>query len=188
MWVTNFYFSSNVGLEEFAVFSVCLQWFNIVNYIPQQLGQLKPIYTQLYDEGKYKELKKYNGKIIIITVLFSTICAIVLFFAKNIILKSYGDYYLLCSKAFVIMLVTTIIFSIQSQYGSIFQAIGKSWLCFILNIVWSIAYLITFFIFYKMGAIGYAYTYLISYFIYATVSSIAFYIIMKNKRGIKNEN
>lgn len=188
MWVTNFYFSSNVGLEEFAVFSVCLQWFNIVNYIPQQLGQLKPIYTQLYDEGKYKELKKYNGKIIIITVLFSTICAIVLFFAKNIIIKSYGDYYLLCSKAFVIMLVTTIIFSIQSQYGSIFQAIGKSWLCFILNIVWSIAYLITFFIFYKMGAIGYAYTYLISYFIYATVSSIAFYIIMKNKRGIKNEN
>lgn len=188
MWITNFYFSSNIGLEEFAAFSVCLQWFNIVNYIPQQLGQLKPIYTQLYDEKKYSELKKYNNKIISITIIFSICCSLFLFIIRNFILKSYGDYYTSCNETFIIMLITTVIFAIQSQYGSVFQAIGKSWLCFTLNVIWALSYLISFFVLYKIGIVGYAYTYLISYSIYAITSTIAFYIIMKKGICYDKEN
>lgn len=62
VWLTNFEFTKTNGYEEFAAFSVCLQWFNILNYIPQQLGQVKPIYTQLYDEKKYDEFKKIVKK------------------------------------------------------------------------------------------------------------------------------
>ena len=188
MWITNFYFSSNIGLEEFAAFSVCLQWFNIVNYIPQQLGQLKPIYTQLYDEKKYSELKKYNNKIISITILFSICCSFFLFMIRNLILKSYGDYYISCNETFIIMLITTIIFAIQSQYGSVFQAIGKSWLCFALNVIWAISYLISFFILYRIGIVGYAYTYLISYTVYAIISTLAFYIIIRKGIYYDKEN
>ncbi len=189
MWITNFYFSSNIGLEEFAVFSVCLQWFNIINYIPQQLGQLKPIYTQLYNDKKYTEMRRYNNKIIIITILFTIGCTILLFFAKGIILKSYGEYYEQYTKAFTIMIISTILFAIQSQYGSVFQAIGKSWLCFALNLIWSASYIVAFFLLYHIGVVGYAYTYLISYLIYAVVSSIAFYIVINRKElKVSEEN
>ena len=86
------------------------------------------------------------------------------------------------------MLITTVIFAIQSQYGSVFQAIGKSWLCFTLNVIWALSYLISFFVLYKIGIVGYAYTYLISYSIYAITSTIAFYIIMKKGICYDKEN
>lgn len=192
MWFTNFYFSSKIGLEEFAAFSVCVQWFNIINYIPQQFGQLKPIYTQLYDSNNLKELKKYLNKIIIMVVVFAIICTLIFILARRMILASYGEFYTHFGLPFAIMMIVTILFAIQSQYGSVFQAIGKSWICFILNCVWAISYIIMFFLFYDKGTIGYAYTYLISYVIYAITSSIVFYNILKSKEkevyNIENNN
>ena len=187
MWFTNFFFSSKIGLEEFGAFSVCIQWFNIINYIPQQFGQLKPIYTQLYDNGDFKKLKKYLNKIIIAVVSFSVVCVLFFILAKNVILSSYGEFYTQFRQPFSIMMIATILFAIQSQYGSVFQAIGKSWICFILNFVWAISYIIMFFTFYQKGAIGYAYTYLISYTIYAIISSIVFYNIIKSTNKCKKE-
>lgn len=192
MWFTNFFFSSKMGLEEFGAFSVCVQWFNIINYIPQQFGQLKPIYTQLYDNGNLRELKRYLNKIIIMVIAFSTVCTLIFVLARRLILSSYGDFYTHFGLSFTIMMFATILFAVQSQYGSVFQAIGKSWICFILNLVWAISYIIIFFILYDKGTIGYAYTYLISYAIYAIISSIVFYNILKNKRkevcNIEEEN
>lgn len=190
MWFTNFFFSSRIGLEEFGAFSVCIQWFNIINYIPQQFGQLKPIYTQLYDNGEFKKLKKYLNKIILTAVCFSVICMLLFILARNVILLGYGKFYTQFGLPFSIMMIATVLFAIQSQYGSVFQAIGKSWICFILNLVWAISYIIMFFIFYSKGAIGYAYTYLISYTIYAIISSMVFYNIIKstNKCNINKCN
>lgn len=190
MWFTNFFFSSRIGLEEFGAFSVCIQWFNIINYIPQQFGQLKPIYTQLYDNGEFKKLKKYLNKIILTAVCFSVICTLLFILARNVILLGYGKFYTQFGLPFSIMMIATVLFAIQSQYGSVFQAIGKSWICFILNLVWAISYIIMFFIFYSKGAIGYAYTYLISYTIYAIISSMVFYNIIKstNKCNINKCN
>lgn len=186
MWFTNFYFSSKIGLEEFAAFSVCMQWFNIINYIPQQFGQLKPIYTQLYDSNNFKEMSKCLHKVIIFSTAFAVICSIIFIFAKNIILGSYGEYYKQFGTSFTVMIIATIAFAIQSQYGSVFQAIGKSWLCFLLNTIWAIVYIIIFFFIYKKGVIGYAYTYLISYIVYSISSSIVFYYVIRKKK--KNEN
>lgn len=181
MWFTNFFFSSKIGLEEFAAFSVCVQWFNIINYIPQQFGQLKPIYTQLYDDNNFKELKKYLNKIIILTVSFSVLCTLLFILARTVILSSYGEFYTNFGLPFSIMMFTTILFAIQSQYGSVFQAIGKSWICFALNCIWAISYIILFLALYNKGTIGYAYTYFVSYAIYAIISSIVFYITLKNR-------
>lgn len=187
MWFTNFFFSSKIGLEEFGAFSVCVQWFNIINYIPQQFGQLKPIYTQLYDSGDFDKLKKYLNKIIIVAVLFSIICALVFILVRDIILSSYGDFYTHFGLSFSIMMIATIMFSIQSQYGSAFQAIGKSWICFALNLAWAVSYIILFFAFYYKGTMGYAYTYLISYVIYAIASSVVFHKVLKNReKGVQD--
>lgn len=189
LWFTNFIFTKNNGYEEFAAFSVCLQWFTILNYIPQQFGQVKPIYTQMYDDGNLKELKKAIYKIMKFSVCFIFCVALVLGIGSKILLGMYGDYYLNYIIPFIIMLVSSIFFSIQAQYGGILQAIGKIWSCLILNFIWAIVFVICFFCFNKMGAIGYTLTYLISYVIYSIVSLIYFVNIMsKRKEEIKNEN
>ena len=89
LWITNSIFTKQNGYEEFAAFSVCLQWFTILNYLPQQLGQVKPIYTQLYEDKKVKELKKVVNKMMLFSTGLSIIVAIILMLGSSIILNIY---------------------------------------------------------------------------------------------------
>lgn len=179
LWVTNFIFTNKNGYEEFAAFSVCLQWFTILNYLPQQLGQVKPIYTQLYDEGRIIELKKTVKRMIMFSTSFAIIVSFILMIGSAFILKIYGKFYVSYVLSFVIMLISSIFYSIQSQYSSILQAIGKIWMCLGLNIIWSICFIISFSMLYVYGTLGYTLVYLISYFIYSIISVISFNTIIK---------
>lgn len=179
LWMTNFYFTKVNGYESFAAFSVCLQWFTILNYIPQQFGQVRPILTQLYDDGDKAQLKKVIKKLIIISVLFSFVVALILMLGSGLLLKFYGKFYSSYRVAFIVILVASIFFSIQSQCGSTFQAIGKVWISFFLNVLWALIFCLSFFCTINFGVFGYCLTYLISYSIYGIVSCIILYKYVK---------
>ena len=186
LWGTNFIFTQKNGYEEFAAFSVCLQWFTILNYLPQQLGQVRPIYTQLYAEGDMKKFKKSINKMIIFSTSFAVVVALVLMLGSKLILKMYGTFYESYIIPFIVMLISSIFYAIQSQYGSIFQAIGKTWMCLVLNIIWAIFFIVSFIIFSADGVLGYSLAYFISYLIYSIISYICFrgIILNKNKKCI----
>jgi len=186
LWFTNITFTKQHGYEQFALFSVCLQWLTIVNYIPQQLGQVRPIYTQLYAEKKYIEFKKVIKRMIGISALFSILAVIVLCLCNSLILNSYGETYKSAHISFIIMIITSIFMTIQSQFGSIYQAIGKLWTCLILNAIWAICFIFIFFILLNFGTLGYTFTYLLSYIIYAIISYVVFIYIIK--KGEKHES
>lgn len=179
LWVTNFYFTRVNGYESFAAFSVCLQWFTILNYIPQQFGQVKPILTQLYDDGNKLKMKKVVKKLIIISVLFALLSAFILAACSGFLLKFYGEFYSDYRMPFIIILIASIFFSLQSQCGSVFQAIGKVWVSFLLNVIWAIVFCISFFVTINLGILGYCLTYLISYLIYGIISCIILYKYVK---------
>ena len=179
LWFTNFYFTRVNGYESFAAFSVCLQWFTILNYIPQQFGQVKPILTQLYDEGNKLKMKKVVKKLIIISVVFALLSAFILAACSGFLLKFYGEFYSDYRMPFIIILIASIFFSLQSQCGSVFQAIGKVWVSFLLNVIWAIVFCISFFVTINLGILGYCLTYLISYLIYGIISCIILYKYVK---------
>ena len=167
------------GYEEFAYFSVCLQWLTIINYLPQQLNQARPIYTQLYEDKNYIEFKKVIKKMITFAITFSIAISIIFCLLNQFILGSYGANYKSVKISFIIMIFTSIVMNVQTQFGAAYQAIGKFWTCLILNMTWAISFLVIFFILLKYSVIGYAMTYLSSYFIYAIISYITFYKIIK---------
>lgn len=185
IWFTNFKFTNLNGYEEFAAFSVCLQWFTILNYLPQQLGQVKPIYTQLYSNGDFNRLKQIILKMMRFSILFSLLIALILMFFSGLILSTYGKFYVEYRLPFVIMLIASVFYAIQSQYGNFFHAIGKIWASLFLNIIWAISFVICFFIFYKKGVLGYSIAYLISYFIYGIISTVYFIKIINRKKELK---
>ena len=192
LWITNSIFTKNNSFEEFAAFSVCLQWYTILNYIPQQLGQVKPIYTQLYDENKMAEFKKISYRMIIFSMAFSFFTSVVLGIFSGLLLRMYGDFYTEYTIPFIIMLISAILYSAQSQFGSIFYAIGKIWLSFALNVFWAVIFVTSFLLLQKNGAMGYTLSYLISYAIYSAVSYLFFLITIKKKMttkriGVKDE-
>lgn len=170
IWITNFLFIKKFGYEEFAGFSICLQWMYIVNYIPQQLNQVKPIYTQLYDSGQVNTMKKTVNKLTIFSILLVIIVVSILSILKDFILRLYGEFYLAFGSTFITLLITNIFIVIQSQNFSVFQAIGEFWKCLILNGIWAGAFLIAFILLYGKGSLGYATAYLISYIIYSIIS------------------
>ena len=170
IWITNFLFIKKFGYEEFAGFSICLQWMYIVNYIPQQLNQVKPIYTQLYDSGQVNTMKKTVNKLTIFSILLVIVVVSILSILKDFILRLYGEFYLAFGTTFITLLITNIFIVIQSQNFSVFQAIGEFWKCLILNGIWAGAFLISFILLYGKGSLGYATAYLISYIIYSIIS------------------
>lgn len=115
------------------------------------------------------------------SICFVTCIAIILGIGNKLVLGLYGSFYNNYSLSFIIMLVGTIFFAIQSQFGSVFQAIGKIWLCLILNIVWAVVFIISFYILNSNGVIGYCITYLLSYAIYSITSLICFKKIFLKK-------
>lgn len=191
LWITNSIFTKNNSYEEFAAFSVCLQWFTILNYLPQQLGQVRPIYTQLYADNKIEEFKKISYKMIIFSTLFAFLASLILGIFSGIVLKIYGDFYTNYTTPFIVMLISAILYSVQSQFGSIFYAIGKIWLSFALNVIWAIVFIISFIFLQGYGALGYSSTYLVSYAIYSAISYLFFILIIKRKvstRKIRKTN
>ena len=185
LWFTNITYTQAHGYESFALFSVCLQWLTIINYIPQQLGQAKPIYTQLYAEKKYNDFKKIITRMIGISIIFSVLAVLVLSLGNRIILNAYGQTYTNAKIPFIIMIVTSVFMTVQSQFGVIYQAIGKFWTCFALNALWGVLFIALFFALLQFGIIGYALTYLISYIVYASISYIVYIYIIK--KGEENE-
>lgn len=184
LWYTNLTFTHVCGYEQYAAFSICVQWLTIINYLPQQLGQVKPIYTQLYDEGKIEEFKKVIYKMIQFSALFSIVISIILGILNQFILGIYGDGYKEAGIAFIIIMITSVFMTVQTQFGAVYQAIGKVWLSFALNAIWAIVFLILFYAFLHYSIIGYALTYLISYMIYGIISYIVFYrkIVIRERK------
>ena len=174
-WYTNVTFTRECGYEQYAAFSICIQWLTIINYLPQQLGQVKPIYTQLYDEGKIEEFKKVVYKMIQFSALFSIVISIILGILNQFILEIYGNEYKGAGIAFIIIMVTSIFMTVQTQFGAAYQAIGKVWLSFSLNAIWAIVFLLLFYTFLQYSIMGYALTYLTSYMVYGIISYIVFY-------------
>lgn len=188
IWLTNFEFTKYNGYEQFAAFSVCLQWFNILNYLPQQLGQVKPIYTQMYDDGKISELKAVVKKMMLFSICFALVLALILGIGSKLLLSLYGNFYVSYYISFIIMLIASIFFAIQSQFGSVFQAVGKIWMCLILNVIWAVIFLVSFYLLNSKGVFGYSLTYLISYASYSIISLICFNKVILRRKVVKNES
>lgn len=184
-WINNAILTRQVGFGELAIFSVSVQWMTIITYIPSQLGQVRPIYTDLFAKGNFKDLKILFRNITLSSIgIVFPIVVFMMIFGRNV-LSFYGDGYGNGYNTFVIMMVTALLITIQSQVGSLLQALGKMWTGFWLNLIWSILVVGIFYYFRELGSLGYSISYCIAYGVHMILS----YIVIFNlwKRGNNNE-
>jgi O-antigen/teichoic acid export membrane protein len=185
-WINNSILAKQVGFGELAIFSVALQWMTMITYIPAQLGQVKPIYTDLYANKKYIELKNMFKKITISSIML--VIPIILFAVifGEFILNLYGDGYEKGYFTFILMMIAALLITLQSQIGSLLQAIGRMWAGFILNLIWSVVIIGVFYYFRAFGSFGYALSYCIAYVIHTILSYLTLYYFWK-KEGENSE-
>lgn len=183
IWYTNSLLTKTAGYANFAVFSIAHTWMHILVFIPSQLGQMKPIYTDLYKQGKHRELFSMLNKTTLVSSL--VIVPFVLFgiLFSDWILLLYGIRDPLGNTVFTLMLVTSIVINSQSQIGFLFQAIGKMWLGFLVNIVWVFVFILSYHLMIDKGSEGLALAYLISYANHTLLSYVVLMMIrMRSKQ------
>ncbi|ELC8370424.1 oligosaccharide flippase family protein [Clostridium perfringens] len=183
-WFLNALLVKNAGFYDMAVYSISLQWGAIVNYITSLFSRTKPIYTQLYGEKNYSEFKKQLWKMVKLSSVIGVSIAFVGIIFSKFILGVYGPEYVEQQSVFIIIMIATAVITIQSQFGSVFEAIGKMWIGFSLNLVWSANLIIIFLLLKQYGALGYSISYLIAY----TIHCIYSWIVIAHILGKKEKN
>ena len=185
MWYSNSLLARHSGFEEVAIFAVSLQWLNILTYIPSQLGQVKPIYTDLHARHKFQDLNNLILKMTKASLVLVVPVAVFLIILSNYILSLYGTVYVDGQKVFIIMIITALFITLQSQIGAVLQAIGKMWHGLILNIIWAFNLITVLLLLLEHGALGFSIAYMISYTIHALLSIVILSKIFKMEH--KNE-
>lgn len=184
-WINNTILARQVGFSELAVFSVALQWMTIITYIPSQMGQVRPIYTDLYARKEFKELKKVFKNITLSSIILVMPMVLIAIIFSKFILSMYGDGYETGYNTFIFMMIAASIITIQSQIGSLLQALGKMWTGFALNLIWSITIVGSFYYFRNLGSLGYAIAYCIAYSIHTLLSYGVIFLLWRKEGGCK---
>lgn len=187
-WVANAMLIRSTSFNEMAIFSVARQWMFIITYIPLQLSQMRPIYTDLYENKQYETLFKTVRNTTLFTsaaVLLISILGIVL---AGPLLNLYGEGYDVGKTAFRIMMVVSFVIVTQAQLGSIFETLKKMWVGLFLNVIWGSVLLITFSQLTSEGSLGYAIAYLIAYGLHVILSYVILFIIRRKENLYGNAN
>lgn len=183
-WICNAILTNYSGFTQMAYFSIAQQWMTYITYIPSQLGQLRPIYTDLLVNKQFIKLRKIVNKTTLITTGIAFIAATSISIFSEKILFVYGSTYIESEYAFITMLFVAVLYTAQVQTGFIIQAAGRMWLGVLVNTIWGFSLIICFMILKKYMALGYAVSYFISYAIIVVLQYFIYQkIIYRNSGG-----
>ncbi len=178
-WINNSILARQVGFGELAVFSVSLQWMTMATYVPLQMSQVKPIYSNLFSKGQFIKLKQMFKTITLTSILFIIPIVIGGIFFGKYILQFYGAGYESGYSTFVLLMISAFLITLQSQIGSLLEAMGAMWVGFVLNLIWSISIITVFYELRYLGSTGYAIAYCLSYAIHNVFSYGVVYFLWK---------
>ncbi|MEG2263171.1 MAG: oligosaccharide flippase family protein [Acinetobacter sp.] len=181
-WFTNSLLARCAGYVDTAVFSIAYQWMTLLIFIPSQMSNVRPIYTELFAKRDFEKIKKLFLHITGASILLITPFAIIVMLASQYILGIYGDGYVHGYVTLCLMALAAIIFTVQSQIGSLIHAIGKMWLGFAANLLLSINMIGVFYLLKDQGSVGLAISYCVAYFIHCIFYYVACSYLLRKKK------
>lgn len=160
--------------KDIAIFSVCMQWYSVILFIPGVLANL--ILAKFSLSSSNISIKSYIIQTlwnVMITIFVSTLVSIVLFF----ILPYYGEHYANNFNIFLIFIITTVFVSFSTVSGQLYISLGKQWVGFLFNLLWCfiILSLIVLALNYDLGIMGVAGSFLISYILHSIFQNLYIY-------------
>lgn len=179
-WVGNAILTKTVGFAQVSVFSVASQWMTYITYIPSQMGQMRPIYTDLYTRGNRRQLRRLMVRTMLITSAMAVVIGAVVVLFSESILGIYGSGYKDGQYTLAFMVLAAVFYTAQVQVGFLMQAAGKMWIGFAANLIWAVTLLSTYVLLVDYEARGYAIAYATAYFVTLAVQlAVVFWILRR---------
>lgn len=181
-WIIRTILVKHDGYGELALFEASMQWQVAVSFIPSVLGSvLLPILSGYNGNiASYKRFYHYN---LMSNLLVSSFVAIAIIVASPYIIGLYGKEYD-NSMPMIILMISSIIYSVNSVSCVLLTSRGYMWAHFIINILYSVVLLLTssIIISYGYGSTGLALAFLISNFFYSILLYVySITIVLNNK-------
>ena len=174
MWACNaMLVNQPKGYEEMALFDVANQWRNSILFIPTILAQitLPLLSNSLNNQNQFNRILKLN---VAINFVISIILTIIISLFSGSIMKSYGVDFAEGKFVLIILTISTVLISVNNVIGQAIVGKGRMWFGFILNLIWSLALLISasFLLKHGYGAKGLALAFLLSYSLHTCLVTI----------------
>lgn len=177
-------FMNSKGLgEQIAIFSVAMQWYSIILFIP---GVLANLLLAEFSKNKNVLTLEFYFKRVFLNFLITVFTSIFVYFLLLFILPIYGKDYENNFYVFLIFIFVGLVNSFNTVAGQFFIAINKQMFGFYCNIIWAVLVLtLVFYVLNKgYGILGVALSFLISYLIHAFNQNLYIYFFLKGDQNV----
>jgi O-antigen/teichoic acid export membrane protein len=171
------------GAGEMAVFNAANQWFYVILFIPGLMGEAAlPV---LFDRMSHRDYRSAH-KIFITSVKLNALMILPLivfgFFSRQV-MGLYGHGFSGGWETMVIVLATAGLQAVQMPAGYMLVSSGRMWLAFVMNLGWSISFVIATALFVSHGSPGLASARFIALGLHcAWTFAFAFYALEKGRK------
>lgn len=168
------YWLSQYDFQEVSVFSVAMQWFAIVLFIPGVLANL--FLSKFSRQNNINTNVYFKSAFLNFSLGASVGCVLISFL--YFVLPMYGEIYVNNVYTFIIIILSGIFSSLSVAAGQYLVAKDKQYLCFIFNFLWALIVLSGSYFLLRVlnSVIGIAIAYLIAYLIHATLQNLYIYV------------
>lgn len=168
IWASNAFLANQPdGYGQLGIYNAAIQWDTFVRFFPALVGTaVLPVMSDMFGRGDKKGSINVMWKMMRITALIVVPLAIVIAIFSPIIIRAYGNSFIGGHRVIIIVVFTTVLFSISSHLGTFISAAGKMWMGFAINSAWGLSFLILSYYMVRWGAEGLAGAKFIAYFLH----------------------
>jgi len=181
IWASNAFLANRPdGYGQLGIFNAAIHWDTFVQFFPSLISTaVLPVMSDMYGRGDKRGSINVMWKMMGITALLVIPLAILVSLFSPLIIKAYGSSFAGGHWVIVIVVFTTVLYSISAHLGTFIAAAGKMWIGFAINCAWGISFLIFSYYMVKWGAEGLATAKFIAYFLHFIWSLIICIAISK---------
>lgn len=165
-WLGNALLIEYAGTGEMGIYSAAFTWRNFVLMIPALVAQVSlPFLSGLHSLKNYRDYYKILKLNVWINFSVASIVAVIISLLSGLIMETYGESFVSGKFVLVVLMLSSILASINSVVGQALNSQGKVWLGVFFNFGWALAFLFfaQLFLWRGYGSMALALAHLIAY-------------------------
>ena len=172
------------GYDEMGIFSVGNQWFNILLFLPDMLGQVVlPILSERIGQNEPKQSSKTMSLAIKMNALLVLPLVLLASIASPYIMNLYGEGFKSGWPTLVVVLLTAGLLAVQTPIRQIIAASGRMWIGFAMNFGWALTLIVSTKLLLDYGSLGLASARGIAYILHSIcIFWFAFWLLHRVKK------
>lgn len=181
--------NSRDGFSQLAILGVCMQWFNVIMFLPGTAGRIVlPILTDQVTNNNAAQSRKILKYAVGANALVAVPASLVVIALSRYILGLYGKGYQDHYTSLVLASIVASFVAVLSPIGAMLAAASRMWLGVLMNAGWALAYVGLSYLFIGRGVFGVLSALCIAYLLHSIWAGMFALLKVTSDEGCSNEH